>query len=1091
MRIKESFFSHRSKLLLYSLATATLYGCGGESESGNSSLKPVDVDAPVQVVAKDALFNTELAQDDFVVDLYDVVLKDSDDNAFKLTNVVSVNSNDPTCNVSSIDEYSFTVPRKQARVCDYNYQIATLTNSAYSVSSQSSTDTNTAMVRVVVSNANSTELPPLSQIALVNDSSSVYQPVSINLLDELLEQGMDVSNMALGGSVSQPFGNASIVNVDTGNDKITYTPALGFTGLDRLMYSYTDSANAIAYSGTIDIVVSNSANQGILVLNPDVTYDTGKGYVSLENARTGFDIDVSPYVSSIDGDALQLIYVHSMSAPHTRIKASNANNPANMEFFFQTSVQKDHSVTYVVSDKKGAYAIGHLTIVVLDEDALPTWTDITHPASGTLFFAPKGINELVANSYLFTDLFNVSQSGANYLVGRLNSNDLLHYCDLLGAEIATAAELKSLVDRGWTTSSKWPNATTYLVKEDLSSSVYKLMDISLPPYTIDRANLDDPTSALTSYFPACVLRGKRMLTSLALSAAPPTGTTSLVVAQGYPIAANLSGYYNDGSHESDMIAYDQSLANYVQSTEIFEVKGNQLTGKTVGTTDVHGEYDASNDPLRSNKLSMEVTNAVVTSGTLHVSSNSVPLGAEITLTGEINFSDGTKKQLHEAGTSIKWINSTAGNELTGSSLVTVNCDTSSCKARANSTTTGYIELTWRSGSVSATAQTINVNGAQLVSLDSITASDVNTSVVTDSYPLGRKFKLTISATYTNGTRDVSTDPSANWNFDNTHFDRDENRFSGLTIQNSSPITFQLGSKTLTKNIKLTSAYITGVEITETNVSRPQGLSHRLTSRVIYSDGSASTGNGIPGCTWSSSNHNVATVDQSGQVLASSNNIGNANIKLSCVNSYNQSYSDSAVFNVTNAIAMSMTVSAPNGTETVRHHRLAFKAVADMSDGTSVDVTNRAAWSLSHAASGVSVDKGVVFTPMNHDSSYAWANPQITASLDGSSDSIRYTVDNDLVFGNDYYWIVPIAGTWNQAVNFCNNRNGFERPGHNDIQHLRGNGVGGLWTTAFSGRSKLIWESWRDNNSAYNTSIETGIRSYDYQSRAYTMTCIKK
>lgn len=1103
MRIKESIFSRRSKLLLCSLATVGLFGCGGDGD--NSLQKPTVDDEPVQVVARDALFSTELAQDDFVVELYDVVLKENSGDAFKLIDVTAVNSDDRACNVTSISQYSFSVPRKQARVCDYQYQIATpneVVSNASDISRQSGSSLNSAMVRVVVSNANSTELPPLSSVALVNESNNgnpeyVYQPVLINLFDELRKQGVDVSSMTLGGTVSQPFGNTSTVDVDVSNDLITYTPAAGFTGLDRLMYSYTDSVNAIAYSGTIDIIVSDNANQGIVITHPDINYDPfGKGFVPLKDAIGGIEVDVSNYVMSLDGDNLQLIYVHSMSAPQSGIESSNASNPTNMEFMFKTSVQKDHVVTYVVSDKKGAYAIGHMIITVLDEDVLPPWKDITHATSGTLFFSPKGINELVANGYLFTDLFNVSQSGSNYLVGRLDSTDLFQYCNLIGAEIATAAELKSLVDRGWTVSSEWPTAVDYLVKESQNSSAYKLIDISFSPYTIDITKLNDPTSMSASYFPACVVRGKPMLTSLALSATPPAGSTSLVVAQGFDIVANLSGDFNDGSHESDMIAYDKSLTSYVQNPAIFEVKDNQLTGKTVGTTDVYGQYDASNDPLRSNQLSMEVTNAIATNGTLNVSSNSVPLGAEIILTGEINFSDGTKKQLHEARSSITWIDSLTGNELTTSSLVTVTCDASACKAKANSSITGDINITWRSGSISAPAQTITVSAATLLSLDSITATDATNDVITNTYPVGRRFRLTVSATYSNGIREVSTDSSASWTFNNAHFTRAGNIFTGQQVQNSSTITFKLGTESIAKNIKLSSAYITDVEITESSVSRPKGLSYALNSKAFYSDGTHVTANNISGCTWSTGDTNIANVNQSGHVLASSINTGDTNITLECRNLYNETSFDSAHFIVSDAIAMSMTVSAVNGkTTTARNEKLTFKAIAEMSDGTISDVTNSAAWSLSNAYSSASVTKGVVYTPMRHPE-FNHLIPTVSAVLDGKTGSTSYTVDPYIIWGNSYYWLVPSRGTYYDVDTYCQTRSGYVRPRNEDIRHLMLNNIGGSngsWVNAFPTLSRSIWEYWRNGTSkqAYTTNIETGDRGYDWADKEYTITCVKK
>ncbi len=82
-------FLHSSKLILLGLTTLALNGCGaGEEETGSSYVQ----DSVVQVVARDAVLNTELASDAYTVDLSNIVLEGNSSNAFRLSDVSVINN---------------------------------------------------------------------------------------------------------------------------------------------------------------------------------------------------------------------------------------------------------------------------------------------------------------------------------------------------------------------------------------------------------------------------------------------------------------------------------------------------------------------------------------------------------------------------------------------------------------------------------------------------------------------------------------------------------------------------------------------------------------------------------------------------------------------------------------------------------------------------------------------------------------------------------------------------------------------------------------------------------------------------------------
>ncbi len=969
-RIKHNFMSS-SKFISLFLSTLTLSACGDGDESSTQPTDPV-----IQVVAQDALLNTELGNDGYKVDLSSIVLSSSSTSAFRLSDVSLVNS-DSSCQPTTVEEQSFTVSRSQAKVCDYEYAVAA--NNQTTATTQSS-----AMVRVVVSNDSDVQLPALSQVTLINESDTTtdskysYEPLKINLIDELNALATDVSGLVLSSSVSQPFAKGSTVTVDTTNHVIEYIPAPGESGLDRLMYSYTDTSAGEAYSGTIDIAIAENANQGIELLIPNAIYGLdGKTYVPLADAKNGVEIDVysdeNPYVESLDGDDIQLIYVKSLTAPQTGIDSANEDDPTNTKFTFTASTQNVHYVTYVVSDHKGSYQIGHVSVTVLDENQLPPWVDVTHAPSNTLFYAPKSLNVAIANSYPFDASISTRVLNQNYKVAGLYHDYVTDYCEQLGAELATSEEIKSLVDRGWLNTALWPTGESYLVNDRLSGAL-KLIDIAEAAYSIDTTTLATPNDD-QAYFPACVVRADitdRMLTSLQLTAKQRAGTTSISVPNGKSLNTLLTGYFNDGSVENDMWAFDSTLTTFEQSNPILNRDSQGFTAHTLGNTELYGQYNASADPLRSNITQVEVTDAIATDGTLSVSSTNVPAGSGITLDGQIVYSDSTSASVASEA-NITWV--IDSSEYTGPGshpyVDSITYNGSTWTLVASSTEQGSFTINWLIDGISSNEKTITVVDAVVASLESIVAKDSITLAEANSFPIGRSFYFTVMGKFTDGIiRDVTADiQQADWEYNSgyvTQSDTSFNQFTGHTAHSwdntcggvGVPMKAWINGLSICASVEITDAYLTSVSLSPETKSFAKGLTEQLTATGLYSDNTLKSVNSL--CSWISSKPSIAAVTQTGSVSASE--VGNSTITATCSTPYGD-VSDSSEITVTAAELVSI-VASPTSWRMSRFETQTLKAMGTYTDGDEKDISTAVSWSSTTTPSTLSISGNSVTIGLN-------------------------------------------------------------------------------------------------------------------------------
>ncbi|MGR5448149.1 hypothetical protein ACPV47_24990, partial [Vibrio jasicida] len=244
-----------------------------------------------------------------------------------------------------------------------------------------------------------------------------------------------------------------VATADPLTDTISYTPPAGFEGIERILFSYSNSTTGEVLLGTLDIAVSHSANQGLLV-EEDIKHSEVE--VNVETT-----IDVSPYVTSLDGDDYQLVYVDSFNAATEPASLSLTNKT----FTFQTSQFGNHYVSFAVSDHSGALAMGLIEVPAFDPNQGAQWDDIDY--QGLLFTAPLTTVEAVAESVAYDSKLEDTFYTPAVELALFDSSSAQSYCSTFG-RLPTSSELVSLIggSSGLQTTYNWPISAQYLAQDD-------------------------------------------------------------------------------------------------------------------------------------------------------------------------------------------------------------------------------------------------------------------------------------------------------------------------------------------------------------------------------------------------------------------------------------------------------------------------------------------------------------------------------------------------------------------------------------------------------------------------------------------------
>ncbi|MDG3412897.1 Ig-like domain-containing protein [Vibrio sp. Vb2110] len=395
-----------------------LAACGGEEQGKAPESTP---EPGVTLSLKDASLAYSPSVERHEVNLSHYVTT-SDNSPFKLTRVEALSS-DAACQVVGQTDTQFYVAGDTKKACDYRY-FAESANGKSVFSQSLSNTSNSALVRLATTEtSDDAQLPPLTLAALKNT------PVSVDLHAQFDAIGLDVSDWILSEAVTLPYNHDASVDVDVANQTLTYTPESDFTGIDRILFSFTD-AEQNPRLGQVDIAVSVEANQGLIV-EEDIIYPTSVTY------DEAVDIDISPYVTSPDGDDYQLVYLQSF---HADVTPSDPNDIYNKSFTFSSTTFGPNIVTFAVSDHKGSYTVGGMQIEV---DGNMPWGDIIY--DGMRFLAPLTTKQADAQGIVYEQ----GQSDSDYPsleMAIMTPPQFEAYCASRGASVPTLEQWQALTN---------------------------------------------------------------------------------------------------------------------------------------------------------------------------------------------------------------------------------------------------------------------------------------------------------------------------------------------------------------------------------------------------------------------------------------------------------------------------------------------------------------------------------------------------------------------------------------------------------------------------------------------------------------------
>ncbi|MCS0306577.1 hypothetical protein [Vibrio diabolicus] len=409
---------HNASLVVLSLILAA---CGGGEEQAPTESAP---EQGVTLSLKDASLAYLPSVEGHEVNLSRYVTT-SDNSPFKLTRVEALSS-DAACQVLGQTDTQFYVAGDTKKACDYRY-FAESVNGKLVGSKSLSNPSNSALVRLATTDKSAgAELPPLNSATLKNT------PVSIDLKAQFDAIGLDVTEWELSAGVTLPYNHDAFVDVDVANQTLTYTPESDFSGIDRILFSFTDE-NKNPRMGHVDVAISVEANQG-LEIQENIVYP--------EVVRSGMqvEIDISPYVTSPDGDDYQLVFLQAFDA---KLSPVSPEDMYNKKFYFESGKEGDNIVSFAVSDHKGAYEVGLMKVEVYERK----WEDFV--LNDVLYMVPLTVDEAQEQGveYSSSELEEQYYPPENF--ARLSAEEITKYCSDVGAEVITKQQwldLTNIVD---------------------------------------------------------------------------------------------------------------------------------------------------------------------------------------------------------------------------------------------------------------------------------------------------------------------------------------------------------------------------------------------------------------------------------------------------------------------------------------------------------------------------------------------------------------------------------------------------------------------------------------------------------------------
>ncbi|AUI87480.1 hypothetical protein BS333_13740 [Vibrio azureus] len=424
--LNQFFFYRLSVLIGVTLSLLNLLGCK-DSSTASSSL---NTQSTVDVVEASPFIET---RSDFVtvepniqefVDIRQFISSKSDIVIDDIkVDTVSQHEGQPmmrmtgVCNAPVVelngDKLGFYVQLDSRNLCSYRYKV-----SGQSLSTGHRVESQFSTLNFFATTDKDPKLEIISKHGLLSDEHD-SQTINIDLADyftinwddwELSEQ-----YTLLGDGDVKLFQNSI---------KFSYRVA----GYARILYTLTNTKNlSEAKLGQIDISIGENLPNGLIIeeINDFNYKSSSKGIL---------DIDISKLISIQNNIEYQLVNVYSVDGS-AFIRSKHLNDPYNKFFTFTRNSQspKYLDVTFVLSNHKGSFKTGILTLVMTDIDPIcdsnsgtvSNCIDIVDIGGGKLFTSPP--------SKTFLDSLGFSQFAENQL-STSESNSFFYTFDLSSAQ---------------------------------------------------------------------------------------------------------------------------------------------------------------------------------------------------------------------------------------------------------------------------------------------------------------------------------------------------------------------------------------------------------------------------------------------------------------------------------------------------------------------------------------------------------------------------------------------------------------------------------------------------------------------------------
>ncbi|WP_339390000.1 Ig-like domain-containing protein [Vibrio neptunius] len=378
---------------------------------------------------------------------------------------------------------------------------------------------------------------------------------------------------------------------------------------------------------------------------------------------------------------------------------------------------------------------------------------------------------------------------------------------------------------------------------------------------------------------------------------------NLAIGQNQPLVATAT--YNNGlsMNISDSVTWVPIDTNTATVTP-----DGQLTGVAVGTTSL----TAVKGQITSNRVNVNVSDAVLTAINVTPAVVNVPKGQHQTLTANAIYSDGTSSIISD-------------------SVVWRPVDTSTATVTSNGVLSGdnigTTTLTATKDGITSLPVGVVVSEAELISI-SVTPPMVTVAK-------GQHQALTATAIYSDNTSsDISNYVTWNTIEPSTATVVPGGKVTGVNVGATSLTAVKNGITSNSVSVDVSNAVVTGISVTPSVISVAKGQTQTLTANAIYSDNTSSDIS--DSVTWIPSDTSIAVVTENG--VLSGSNVGSTSLTALKDGITSQSVN----VEVSDAVLTSIDVT-PSVVNVAKGQNQTLTATATYSDNTFSDVSESVTW----------------------------------------------------------------------------------------------------------------------------------------------------